>query len=94
MKKWIIGTITVIVIAIGAVFGVTKGINYIEEEEKSLKAQKVMGQQGKKAEEEKQQVSEAEIISTMHRMVHQKVKSSEKWGFIEAAHRQVPQVQA
>lgn len=55
-----------------AVFGVTKGINYIEEEEKSLKAQKVMGQQGKKAEEEKQQVSEAEIISTMHRMVHQK----------------------
>ena len=30
-----------------AVFGVTKGINYIEEEEKSLKAQKVMGQQGK-----------------------------------------------
>ena len=40
MKKWIIGTITVIVIAIGAVFGVTKGINYIEEEEKSLKAQK------------------------------------------------------
>ena len=31
-----------------------------------------MGQQGKKAEEEKQQVSEAEIISTMHRMVHQK----------------------
>ena len=36
-----------------------------------------MGQQGKKAEEEKQQVSEAEIISTMHRMVHQKVKSSE-----------------
>ncbi|MBL3819483.1 MULTISPECIES: DUF6241 domain-containing protein [Bacillus cereus group] len=89
MKKWIIGTITVIVIAIGAVFGVTKGINYIEEEEKSLKAQKVMGQQGKKAEEEKQQVSEAEIISTMHRMVHQKVKSSEKWGFIEMTNKEI-----
>ena len=78
-----------IVIAIGAVFGVTKGINYIEEEEKSLKAQKVMGQQGKKAEEEKQQVSEAEIISTMHRMVHQKVKSSEKWGFIEMTNKEI-----
>ncbi|MDR0171140.1 DUF6241 domain-containing protein [Bacillus paranthracis] len=89
MKKWIIGTITVIVIAIGAVFGVTKGINYIEEEEKGLKAQKVMGQQGKKAEEEKQQVSEAEIISTMHRMVHQKVKSSEKWGFIEMTNKEI-----
>ena len=89
MKKWIIGTITVIVIAIVAVFGVTKGINYIEEEEKSLKAQKVMGQQGKKAEEEKQQVSEAEIISTMHRMVHQKVKSSEKWGFIEMTNKEI-----
>ncbi|MGI8304983.1 DUF6241 domain-containing protein [Bacillus paranthracis] len=89
MKKWIIGTITVIVIAIGAVFGVTKGINYIEEEEKSLKAQKVMGQQGKKAGEEKQQVSEAEIISTMHRMVHQKVKSSEKWGFIEMTNKEI-----
>lgn len=89
MKKWIIGTITVIVIAIGAVFGVTKGINYIEEEEKSLKAQKVIGQQGKKAEEEKQQVSEAEIISTMHRMVHQKVKSSEKWGFIEMTNKEI-----
>ena len=89
MKKWIIGTITVIVIAIGAVFGVTKGSKYIEEEEKSLKAQKVMGQQGKKAEEEKQQVSEAEIISTMHRMVHQKVKSSEKWGFIEMTNKEI-----
>ena len=60
-----------------AIFGVTKAINYIEEEEKSLKTQKVMGQQEKKGEEEKPQVSEDEIISTMHRMVHQKVKSSE-----------------
>lgn len=72
MKKWIIGTITMIVIAVGAVFGVTKLLNYIEEEEKSLKVQKVMDQQGKKAKEEKPQFSEDEIISTMHRMVHQK----------------------
>ncbi|QWG26853.1 PRK06770 family protein [Bacillus mycoides] len=89
MKKWIIGTITMIVIAIGAVFGVTKLLNYIEEEEKSLKAQNVMGQQGKKAKEEKQQASEDEIISTMHRMIHQKVKSSEKWGFIEMTNKEI-----
>ncbi|HFJ9283531.1 TPA: PRK06770 family protein [Bacillus toyonensis] len=89
MKKWIIGTITMIVIAIGAVFGVTKLLNYIEEEEKSLKAQNVTGQQGKKAKEEKQQASEDEIISTMHRMVHQKVKSSEKWGFIEMTNKEI-----
>ncbi len=89
MKKWIIGVITMIVIAIGAIFGVTKAINYIEEEEKSLKTQKVMGQQEKKGEEEKPQVSEDEIISTMHRMVHQKVKSSEKWGFIEMTNKEI-----
>ncbi|EOO14333.1 MULTISPECIES: PRK06770 family protein [Bacillus cereus group] len=89
MKKWIIGTITMIVIAVGAIFGVTKLLNYIEEEEKSLKVQKVMDQQGKKAKEEKQQASEDEIISTMHRMVHQKVKSSDKWGFIEMTNKEI-----
>ncbi|WP_088292472.1 PRK06770 family protein [Bacillus mycoides] len=89
MKKWIIGTITMIVIAVGAVFGVTKLLNYIEEEEKSLKVQKVMDQQEKKVKEEKPQVSEDEIISTMHRMVHQKVKSSEKWGFIEMTNKEI-----
>lgn len=94
MKKWIIGAITMIVIVIGAVFGVTKGINYIEKEEKSLKAQQVMGQQEKKGEEEKPQVSEDEIISTMHRMVHQKVKSSEKWGFIEMTNKEIRSAKA
>ncbi|MCW9133763.1 PRK06770 family protein [Bacillus paramycoides] len=89
MKKWIIGTITMIVIAMGALFGVTKFLNYIEEEEKSLKVQKVMDQQEKKVKEEKPQVSEDEIISTMHRMVHQKVKSSEKWGFIEMTNKEI-----
>ena len=49
MKKWIIGTITMIVIAVGAVFGVTKLLNYIEEEEKSLKAQKVMESTGEES---------------------------------------------
>lgn len=89
MKKWIIGAITMIVIAIGAVFGVTKLLNYIEEEEKSLKTQKVMSQQDKKVAEEKPQFSEDEIISTMHRMVHQKVKSSDKWGFIEMTNKEI-----
>lgn len=89
MKKWIIGTITMIVIAVGAVFGVTKLLNYIEEEEKSLKTQKVMSQQDKKVAEEKPQFSEDEIISTMHRMVHQKVKSSDKWGFIEMTNKEI-----
>ncbi|MDT3494776.1 DUF6241 domain-containing protein, partial [Bacillus toyonensis] len=27
--------------------------------------------------------------STMHRMVHQKVKSSEKWGFIEMTNKEI-----
>ncbi|RKF50039.1 hypothetical protein BCY92_23725 [Bacillus wiedmannii] len=89
MKKWVIGIIAMIVIAIGAVFGVTKLLNYIEEEEKSLKTQKVMSQQDKKVAEEKPQFSEDEIISTMHRMVHQKVKSSEKWGFIEMTNKEI-----
>ncbi len=78
-----------IVIVMGALFGVTKFLNYIEEEEKSLKVQKVMDQQEKKVKEEKPQVSEDEIISTMHRMVHQKVKSSEKWGFIEMTNKEI-----
>ena len=41
----------------------------------------------KKAAEEAPQISEGEIISTMHKMVHQKVKSSEKWGFVEMTKR-------
>ena len=41
----------------------------------------------KKVAEEAPQISEGEIISTMHKMVHQKVKSSEKWGFVEMTKR-------
>ena len=41
----------------------------------------------KKVAEEVPQISEGEIISTMHKMVHQKVKSSEKWGFVEMTKR-------
>ncbi|PEW62059.1 hypothetical protein CN448_29725 [Bacillus cereus] len=89
MKKWILGTLTMIVIVMMALFGVNKFLNYIEVENKHLTEQNVMNQKGKKMEEEKPQVSEDEIISTMHRMVHQKVKSSEKWGFIEMTNKEI-----
>ena len=46
----------------------------------------------KKVAEESPQVSEGEIISTMHKMVHQKVKSSEKWGFVEMTNKEISNV--
>ena len=46
----------------------------------------------KKVAEEFSQVSEGEIISTMHKMVHQKVKSSEKWGFVEMTNKEISNV--
>ncbi len=46
----------------------------------------------KKAAEEAPQISEGEIISTMHKMVHQKVKSSEKWGFVEMTKKEISNV--
>ena len=45
-----------------------------------------------KAAEEAPQISEGEIISTMHKMVHQKVKSSEKWGFVEMTKKEISNV--
>lgn len=32
------------------------------------------------------------MISTMHKMVHQKVKSSEKWGFVEMTNKEISNV--
>ena len=46
----------------------------------------------KKVAEEFPKVSEGEIISTMHKMVHQKVKSSEKWGFVEMTKKEISNV--
>ncbi|CAI8707375.1 hypothetical protein BHU24_12820 [Bacillus pseudomycoides] len=89
MKKWIIGTITTIAIVMGVIFGAYKFLEYVEAEDKRLKEQKVIAQKEKKVTEETPQVSEDEIISTMHKMVHQKVKSSEKWGFIEMTKKEI-----
>ena len=56
---------------------------------KKIKIFKPSERQTKREEsaEEVPQISEGEIISTMHKMVHQKVKSSEKWGFVEMTKR-------
>lgn len=89
MKKWIIGTITTIAIVMGVIFGAYKFLEYAEVEDKRLKEQKVIAQKENKVVEETPRVSEDEIISTMHKMVHQKVKSSEKWGFIEMTQKEI-----
>ena len=55
-------------------------------ENKNIQTERATNEKEKKA-EEVPQISEGEIISTMHKMVHQKVKSSEKWGFVEMTKR-------
>ena len=56
-------------------------------ENKNIQTQQAANEKEKKVAEEFPKVSEGEIISTMHKMVHQKVKSSEKWGFVEMTKR-------
>ena len=58
----------------------------MEKENKNIQTERATNEKEKKAAEEVQ-ISEGEIISTMHKMVHQKVKSSEKWGFVEMTKR-------
>ena len=60
---------------------------YVEKENKNIQTQQAANEKEKKVAEEFPKVSEGEIISTMHKMVHQKVKSSEKWGFVEMTKR-------
>ena len=59
---------------------------YVEKKMKIFKSSERQTKKRKVA-EEAPQISEGEIISTMHKMVHQKVKSSEKWGFVEMTKR-------
>ena len=61
-------------------------------ENKNIQTQQVANEKEKKVAEEFSQVSEGEIISTMHKMVHQKVKSSEKWGFVEMTNKEISNV--
>ena len=56
-------------------------------ENENIQIERAANEKEKKAAEEAPQISEGEIISTMHKMVHQKVKSSEKWGFVEMTKR-------
>ena len=65
---------------------------YVEKENKNIQTQQVANEKEKKVAEESPQVSEGEIISTMHKMVHQKVKSSEKWGFVEMTNKEISNV--
>ncbi len=59
---------------------------------KNIQTQQVANEKEKKVAEEFSQVSEGEMISTMHKMVHQKVKSSEKWGFVEMTNKEISNV--
>lgn len=59
---------------------------------KNIQTQQVANEKEKKVAEESPHVSEGEIISTMHKMVHQKVKSSEKWGFVEMTKKEISNV--
>ena len=65
---------------------------YVEKENKNIQTQQAANEKEKKVVEESPQVSEGEIISTMHKMVHQKVKSSEKWGFVEMTKKEISNV--
>ena len=64
----------------------------MEKENKNIQTERAANEKEKKVAEESPQVSEGEMISTMHKMVHQKVKSSEKWGFVEMTNKEISNV--
>ncbi|MGQ7876983.1 PRK06770 family protein [Bacillus sp. 1A] len=87
--KWIVGICITIIVIISSIVGGKKLLAYVEKENKNIQTQQAENEKEKKVAEESPQVSEGEIISTMHRMVHQKVKSSEKWGFVEMTTKEI-----
>ena len=87
--KWIVGICITIIVIITSIVGGNKLLAYVEKENKNIQTQRVANEKEKKVAEEASQVSEGEIISTMHKMVHQKVKSSEKWGFVEMTTKEI-----
>ncbi|MGF9766755.1 PRK06770 family protein [Bacillus albus] len=87
--KWIVGICITIMVIISSIVGGNKLLAYVERENKNIQTQRVANEKEKKVAEETPQVSEGEIISTMHKMVHQKVKSSEKWGFVEMTTKEI-----
>ncbi|MGE7864120.1 PRK06770 family protein [Bacillus mobilis] len=87
--KWIVGICITIMVIISSIAGGMKLLAYVEKENKNIQIQRVANEKEKKVVEEAPQISEGEIISTMHKMVHQKVKSSEKWGFVEMTTKEI-----
>ncbi len=80
--KWGVGICITIIVIFSSIVGGKKLLAYVEKENKNIQTQQVANEKEKKVAEEFSQVSEGEIISTMHKMVHQKVKSSEKNGVL------------
>ena len=87
--KWIVGICITIIVIISSIVGGKKLLAYVEKENRNIQTQQAENEKEKKVAEESPQVSEVEIISTMHKMVHQKVKSSEKWGFVEMTTKEI-----
>ena len=75
--KWIVSISITIIVIISSIVGGKKLLAYVEKENKNIQTQQAANEKEKKVAEEFPKVSEGEIISTMHKMVHQKVKSSE-----------------
>lgn len=90
--KWGVGICITIIIIFSSIVGGKKLLAYVEKENKNIQTQQVANEKEKKVAEESPQISEGEIISTMHKMVHQKVKSSEKWGFVEMTNKEISNV--
>ncbi|WP_163093098.1 PRK06770 family protein [Bacillus cereus] len=90
--KWIVGICITIMVIISSIVGGKKLLAYVEKENTNIQTERAANEKEKKAAEEASQISEGEIISTMHKMVHQKVKSSEKWGFVEMTKKEISNV--
>lgn len=90
--KWIVGICITIMVISSSIVGGKKLLAYVEKENKNIQTQQAAKEKEKKAAGEAPQISEGEIISTMHKMVHQKVKSSEKWGFVEMTKKEISNV--
>ncbi|HDR8182804.1 TPA: PRK06770 family protein [Bacillus thuringiensis] len=87
--KWIVGICITIIVIFSSIVGGKKLLAYVEKENKNIQIEQASNEKEKKVAEEALQISEGEIISTMHKMVHQKVKSAEKWGFVEMTHKEI-----
>lgn len=90
--KWGVGICITIIVIFSSIVGGKKLLAYVEKENKNIQTQQVANEKEKKVAEEFSQVSEGEMISTMHKMVHPKVKSSEKWGFVEMTNKEISNV--